>query len=252
MPSEALVQEAYGKQKSPRDRERFLVEYLPLVQLIAGRLAVGLPSSVHLEDLIHSGVIGLIEAMNHFDPSRGVKFETFATPRIRGSILDELRALDWAPRSTRAKSRFLDRVAGRLENELGRSATEEELAESMGLSLEEFWKTLNEVRSTMISSLDESAFINDEHSEVLLVDTIEANVDNPLTALEREELEDFLSDSIGELPEQERLVIGLYYYEELTLKEIGEVLGVTESRACQVHTKAILRLKGKLRIKLAQ
>lgn len=248
-----FTQATYGKQQDPQAREQFLVEHLPLVRYIAGRLAIGLPNSVEMDDLVHSGVVGLIEAMDHFDPSRGIKFETYATPRIRGAILDELRTLDWAPRSLRANSRRLDRVAAKLENELGRSATEEELAESMGIPLDEFQEILGRISATTVFSLDELAFGRNGHSEVPLVDTIEADqVHNPLTALEREELENFLADSIGELPERGRLVIGLYYYEELTLKEIGEVLGVTESRVCQIHTKSILKLKAKLKPKLAQ
>ena len=238
----------YGQQQSAKKREDQLEDYLPLVKYIAGRLAIGLPRSVEMDDLINAGVVGLIDAYHHFDAAKGVKFETYASLRIRGSILDELRGMDWVPRSTRARSREIERVIARLENTLGRTPTEEELADGLGVELNEYYGMIDDVSSTSLLSLDELTYGEDDDKPVPLVDTLRSP-DQPsaLVNLEREEMRDLLADSLGQLTEQERLVVALYYYEELTLKEIGQVLELSESRVSQLHTKAVLSLRAKLR-----
>lgn len=238
----------YGEQQAPKKPAGQLEDYLPLVKYIAGRLAIGLPRSVELDDLINAGVIGLIDAHHNFDSGKGVKFETYASLRIRGSILDELRGMDWVPRSTRARSREIERTIAKLENELGRAPTEAELAAGLGVELDEYYRMIDDVSSTSLLSLDELTHGEDDDKAVPLVDTLRSpDQPNALLNLEREELRDLLADSFGQLTEQERLVVALYYYEELTLKEIGQVLELSESRVSQLHTKAVLGLRAKLR-----
>ena len=225
-----------------------LVDYLPLVKYIAGRLAIGLPRSVEMDDLINAGVVGLIEAYSNFDGSKGVKFETYASLRVRGSILDELRGMDWVPRSTRARSREVERTLSKLESKLGRSPTEAELADELDVTIQEYYDIIDDVSSAALLSLDEASFGEDDDKSVPLVDQLRSK-DQPsaLVNLERLEMRDLLADSLGQVSEQERLVIALYYYEELTLKEIGQVLELSESRVSQLHTKAVLGLRAKLR-----
>jgi RNA polymerase sigma factor for flagellar operon FliA len=238
-------------QNTDAEREQKLMEYLPLVKYIAGRIAIGLPKSVELDDLINAGVVGLIEAHANFDTSKGVKFESYASMRIRGSILDELRAIDWAPRSTRAKSREMERSISALQNTLGRSPSEQEIAENLDVSIDDLYKLLDDLSSTTLLSLDELTYGSDYDKPVALVDTLKSQENtDALTDLEREEMRNMLVDSIGLLTDQERLVIALYYYEELTLKEIGQVMELSESRVSQIHTKAVLSLRGKLRMRL--
>ena len=243
----------YSKQKQPAQPAEDagkgeLVDYLPLVKYIAGRLAISLPRSVELDDLINAGVVGLIDAYNNFDVGKGVKFETYASLRIRGSILDELRGMDWVPRSTRARSREVERTISKLEGQLGRSPTEAELADELDVTLEEYYQIMDDVSSAALLSLDEMSFGDDDDKPVSLVDTLRSQ-DQPsaLLNLERLEMRDLLADSLGQISEQERLVVALYYYEELTLKEIGQVLELSESRVSQLHTKAVLGLRAKLR-----
>ena len=238
----------YGEQQVARTPSDKLEDYLPLVKYIAGRMAIGLPRSVEMDDLINAGVVGLIDAHRNFDSAKGVKFETYASLRVRGSILDELRGMDWVPRSTRARSREIERTIARLENSLGRSPTETELADGLGVDLDEYYRMIDDVTSTSLLSLDEVTYGEDDEKPVPLVDSLRSP-DQPsaLMNLEREELRDLLADSLGELTEQERLVVALYYYEELTLKEIGQVLELSESRVSQLHTKAVLGLRAKLR-----
>jgi RNA polymerase sigma factor for flagellar operon FliA len=247
-PKKAAAQKAsekYGKQQRTR---RELEHYLPLVKYIAGRLAIGLPRSVEMDDLVNAGVVGLIEAYHNFDTSKGVKFETYASLRVRGAILDELRGMDWVPRSTRARSREIERVMSKLENRLGRSPSEAELANGLGVEMSDYYAMIDDVSSTALLSLDEMTYGDDDDKPVPLVDTLKTP-DQPsaLASLEREELRDLLADSVGQLTEQERLVVALYYFEELTLKEIGQVLELSESRVSQLHTKAVLSLRVKLR-----
>jgi len=225
-------------------RETLLIRYMPLVRNTAGRMAMGFPKSVELSDLISTGVIGLIEALKNFDPARGVKFETYAVPRIRGAILDELRSLDWVPRSTRAKAREVDRAVVRLENRLGRKPSRVELAEAMELTTEELAAVLHDVTGTALLSLDELVYREEDNRQVPRVETIASKAHgNILTGIERQELRAYLVDSISNLTAQEKLVIALYYYEELTLKEIGEVMHISESRVSQIHTKAVMKLR---------
>ncbi len=251
--SRADSAKAYQAQSSRSSRENKLMEYLPLVKYIAGRIAIGLPKSVELDDLINAGVVGLIEAHNNFDPGKGVKFESYASMRIRGAILDELRAIDWAPRSTRAKSREMEKAIAELENRMGRSPSEQEIAENLDMSLDELYKLLDDLSSTTLLSLDELTYGSEDDKPVPLVDTLQSgDRTDALTDLERDEMRDLLVESIGLLTDQERLVIALYYYEELTLKEIGQVLELSESRVSQIHTKSVLSLRAKLRMRLLQ
>jgi len=243
----------YSKQKQPAQPAEDagkgeLVDYLPLVKYIAGRLAISLPRSVELDDLINAGVVGLIDAYNNFDVGKGVKFETYASLRIRGSILDELRGMDWVPRSTRARSREVERTISKLEGQLGRSPTEAELADELDVTMQEYYQIMDDVSSAALLSLDETSFGDDDDKPVSLVDKLRSQ-DQPsaLVNLERLEMRDLLADSLGQISEQERLVVALYYYEELTLKEIGQVLELSESRVSQLHTKAVLGLRAKLR-----
>jgi RNA polymerase sigma factor for flagellar operon FliA len=236
----------YLTSQEPEVRERLLLKYLPLVKYVAGKIMANLPSSVSYDDLVSAGVIGLIGALDRFDPAVGVKFETFVLPRIRGAILDELRKLDWAPRSLRSKARKLERTVSELERELGRSVTDVEIAERLHLSSDEFTSFLREVNSTSLVSLD---IVGSEDQEriVSMYDVLENPLaDNPLKDIEREEVKMLLVKSIEQLPEQEKIVMALYYYEELTLREIGQVLNITESRVSQIHSKAVNALRAHL------
>jgi len=239
----------YIETKSKTAKDKLLVEYAPLVKYTAHRMAYNLPSSVQLDDLISSGVMGLIKAVEAFDPGRDVKFETFATHKIRGAILDELRALDWVPRSIRQKSRALQRTYAKLENDLGRMPYDDEVATSLNISIKEFEEMLSDVTPTTILSLEEARDDKDggESKQLRIVDIIEdPQGTNPLKELGYEETKRILKESIMALPEKERLVIALYHYEELTLKEIGEVLSISESRVSQIHSKAIIKLRSRL------
>ena len=239
-----FTQATYGKQQDPQAREQFLVEHLPLVRYIAGRLAIGLPNSVEMDDLVHSGVVGLIEAMDHFDPSRGIKFETYAYHRIRGAVMDMLRELDWLPRSVRQREAEMTGAYERLEGRLNRPPTDAELAGELGLTLEALDELAHEVGLQAMQSLDES--VGSEQWEMGTVGELVADGEtpSPQESADRWAERDLLACAIEALPEAERTVISLYYYEGLTLKEIGQVLGVTESRACQIHGKAMVRLRG--------
>ena len=239
------------KNGESKDTLKEIVEYIPLVKYIAGRLAIGLPRSVEMNDLVNAGVVGLIESYSNFDIEKGVKFETYASLGIRGSILDELRGMDWAPRSTRARAREVERAMSKLEGKLGRSPSEEEVAAVLEVDMQTYYQIIDDVSSASLLSLDEMSYGEDSDRPVALVDTLRSNDQpNALSKLEREEIRDLLADSIGEIAEQERLVVALYYYEELTLKEIGQVLELSESRVSQLHTKAVLGLRSKLRKRL--
>lgn len=250
---EALIRrewERYLKDRDPDARRRLLNRYLPLVRNVAGRMAINFPRSVELCDLINTGVIGLIEAFRNFDPERGVKFETYAVPRIRGAILDELRSLDWVPRSTRAKAREIERALLAFENKQGRPPSDDELAKALNLSVDELHLSLEDVSKTTLLSLDEMIFREEDNRQVPRIETVEDEGANIiLRDLERSELQAFLVIAIERLTDQEKLVIALYYYEELTLKEIGEVMKISESRVSQIHTKAVLKLRGMVREK---
>lgn len=242
----------YHKNKSPELRQQLLNKYIPLVRNVASRMAMGFPRSVELSDLVNTGMIGLIEAFRNFDPARKVKFETYAVPRIRGAILDELRALDWVPRSTRAKSREIDRALTALENDLGRSPKKNELAKYMKISERELNLALDDVSGTQILSLDEIIYREDDNRQVPRIETIiDKTTHSILGEIEKGELRSFLVVAMDKLTEQERLVIALYYYEELTLKEIGAVMHISESRVSQIHTRAVVKLRGMVREKFS-
>jgi RNA polymerase sigma factor for flagellar operon FliA len=219
-------------------RERLVVAYSPLVKFVAGRTAARLPSHVDQADLISYGMLGLIEAMERFEVQRQIRFETFAMQRIRGAIIDELRSLDWVPRSVRSRARDIEEANSKLEHELGRAPTDEELQES-----------LLQISNSSILALEELWMTPDASGDkVSLLDTIEdENAPDPQAALDTSEVKDRLQEAIQDLPERETLVIALYYFENLTLREIGEVLGVTESRVSQLHSKAVLRLRSRLK-----
>jgi RNA polymerase sigma factor FliA len=230
-------------------RERLVVAYAPLVKFIAGRMASGLPSHVEESDLISYGLLGLIGAIERYDPGRQIKFETFAVARVKGAIIDELRSLDWVPRSVRARARDVERAHAALEMKLQRAPTDEEMAEKLNMSLEEFNNALLEIANSSVLALDDLWTFADPEGgggQLSVLDTIQdPNAIDPEAEAHTSELKDRLADSIESLPDRERLVIALYYYENLTLREIGEVLGVTESRVSQLHTKAVLGLRSR-------
>ena len=236
------------EEEDERARERLVVAYSPLVKYVAGRMAAGLPSHVEESDLISYGLIGLIGAIERYDLDRDIKFETFAVSRIKGAIIDELRSLDWVPRSVRSKARDVERAHTALENQLQRSPTEEEMAVKLGVEVEDFRNTLLEIANSSVLALDDLWTIADaEGGQISLLDTIrDPRAVDPQEEIDTVELKDRLADAIESLPDRERLVIALYYYENLTLREIGEVLGVTESRVSQLHTKAVLGLRSRL------
>ena len=229
-------------------RERLVVAYSPLVKFIAGRMASGLPSHVEESDLISYGLLGLIGAIERFDTEREIKFETFAVARIKGAIIDELRSLDWVPRSVRARARQVERAHQKLEAKLQRAPTDEEMAAELEISVEDFHGVLLEIANSSVLALDDLWTFADPEggSQVSVLDTIQdpGGVD-PESEAQASEVKDRLADAIESLPERERLVIALYYYENLTLREIGEVLGVTESRVSQLHTKAVIGLRSR-------
>jgi RNA polymerase sigma factor for flagellar operon FliA len=235
----------YRQSGDERARERLVVAYSPLVKYVAGRMISGLPAHVEEADLISYGLIGLISAIERFEPEREIKFETYAIPRVRGAIIDELRALDWVPRSVRAKARAIERANVKLEHKFQRPPTDEEMAEALEMGMEEFQDTLIQISNSTIAALDELWTVSDSSGDqVSLLDTLQdPNATDPAKAAEATGLKDRVADAIAKLPEREKLVIALYYYENLTLREIGEVLGVTESRISQLHTKAVLRLR---------
>jgi RNA polymerase sigma factor FliA len=228
-------------------RDRLILTYAPLVKYVAGRLGSGLPAHVDEGDLVSYGLLGLIGAIERYDPARDIKFETYAISRIKGAIIDELRALDWVPRSVRSRAREIERAIAELEAKLGTAPTDEQIAAKIGISVDELEESLTDISRSSIAALDELWSVSGEGDQVSLMDTIEDTQGiRPQEALDETEMREALADAIARLPEREKLVVTLYYYEELTLREIGEVLGVTESRVSQLHTKAILRLKARL------
>jgi RNA polymerase sigma factor FliA len=237
----------YKERGDAQARDRLILTFAPLVKYVAGRMRSALPSHVDEADLISYGLVGLISAVERFDTSRRVKFETYAVVRIKGAIIDELRALDWVPRSVRARARAIERKSVELESRLHRAPTDEELAGALGMELGEFHEALIQISNASIVALDEMWSVSPGGEPVSLMDTLgDARAGDPADLLDASDLRDTLADAIARLPERERIVVALYYYDNLSLKEIGEVLGVTESRVSQLHTKAVLRLKGRL------
>ena len=234
--------EAWHERRDAHAREQLIVHYSPIVKFVAGRLAAGLPSSVDTGDLISAGVFGLMDALDRFDASRGAKFETFAIPRIRGAILDGLRALDWVPRSVRTRSRSIENAIAKLEYELRRAPTDDEIATELGISQADLQKWLAAVAVATVGPLDHLMANSSAEPRPLAGDP----EPSPAAALEDKELRQSMRAEIRRLPERERMVLALYYDEGMTLAEIGRVLGVTESRVSQIHTKAVLMLRTRL------
>jgi RNA polymerase sigma factor for flagellar operon FliA len=232
---------------SQSSREQLILHYAPLVKYVAGRLGAGLPQSVEQSDLVSNGMFGLMDALDKYDPGREVKFETYAIPRIRGAIIDELRAMDWVPRSIRSKARGVEKAHAQLEAKLGREPTDAEVATRLGINLEELHETLTQISLVSVMALEESVGGDERGEQRSLIDTL-ADVagGDPGTGIEGQEMRGILSAAINSLSEREKVVITLYYFEGLTLAEIGEILGVTESRVCQIHTKAVGSLRTNL------
>lgn len=240
---EKLLWKLYTEDPSDKNREQLIVFYLRYVRYICGRVAVELPNHIKEEDLLSSGVMGLIDAIDKFDNSRDNLFRTYAYNRIRGSILDELRRLDWASRSLRKKSKDIDRAEDNLQQKLGRKVSSDEVAEEMGMDADEVRTVKRSAQATAVLSLDEVLQLAGYNSGSKRSDTIEdTKALNPKKALERKELKELLAAQIEALSDKEKLVVVLYYYEELTLKEIGEVLEVSESRISQLHSQAISKI----------
>ena len=239
------VWQEYKTGASQDARDRLIVHYSPLVKYVAGRVSVGLPQNIEQSDLISYGIFGLIDAIEKFDLDRKIKFETYAIARIKGAIIDELRSIDWVPRSVRAKARNVERAYAKLEAKLARTPTDDELAEELGISGKELQQMFTQISFVGLVALDE--MLSGERGEsTRLGDTIADSGDGPVAAFEVEEMKTILAGAINRLGDREKLVLTLYYYESLTLAEIGDILGVTESRVCQIHTKAVLQLRSRM------
>ncbi|NOY10080.1 MAG: RNA polymerase sigma factor WhiG [Spirochaetes bacterium] len=237
----------YKKKKNPGIRDYFVKQYAPLVKYVAGKVAIGMPHNVEFDDLVGFGIFGLFDAIEKFDPTKHVKFKTYAVTRIRGAIFDELRSIDWVPRSVRQKTRELEEIVRVLESNLGRSATDKEIADAMGMTIEDFQQLTLKISGTSILSLNDVWYTGEDNDKISIAESIEAPSNlNPDIIVEKEEIKRVIVNAINDLPEKEKKVLILYYYEDLTLKEIGQVLEVTESRISQLHTKAIMRLRAKL------
>ena len=228
-------------------RDQLIVLYSPLVKYVAGRVAAGLPPNIEQADLVSNGIFGLIDAIEKFEPARGFKFETYAISRIKGAILDELRSIDWVPRSVRLKARAIEQAYSKLEAERHRSPTDAELASELDMSDGQLQRALGQISFVGLVALDEILLVSGERGETLtLGDTVADPSAGPMATYEVEEMRQILADAINQMAEREKLVLTLYYYEGLTLAEIGQVLGVSESRVCQIHTKSVIHLRAKL------
>ncbi len=244
----AKVEHPGGKNLDAKERERLILEYSPLIRYVAGRIAMRLPSHLPLEDLISAGVLGLIDAVDKYDPSRNAQFKTYAEYRIRGAILDELRAMDWVPRSVRRKSQLMEQTFNALTQELGREPDEEEMAAALGVDLEGYFRMVDETSGVgLFSIVDSEANAARFVPGTLVESALKGDGQSPEEALDKEEIKKVIAQAIEKLPQKEQFVISLYYYDELTMKEIGHVLQYTESRICQIHSKAMMKLRAKLR-----
>ncbi len=245
-PAVVELWERYKAEGRPSDRERLILQYSPLVKYVAGRVSVGLPPTIEHADLVSYGVFGLIDAIEKFDIGKGFKFETYAIARIKGAIIDELRSIDWIPRSVRSKAREVEKAMTALETRLRRTPTEAELAEHLGLGLDELRNNLKQVSLVSVVALDES-FAGEDSERQALVDTLQdTRAPDPEASYEDVEMRVLLAKALDRMSEREKTVLVLYYFEGMTLAQIGEVLGVTESRVCQMHTKAVLGLRAKM------
>ena len=228
-------------------RDQLIMDYAPLIRFVAQRIASRLPSNVDIDDLISAGVIGLMDAIEKYDPSRDNKFKTYAEFRIRGAILDELRSQDWVPRSVRDKAKKIEKTYAELEQKFGRAVSDEELSKALGIDLEEYHEMVAKVKAVTLLSIDELSGPN-QHDRKSLLECLEnTNSKNPFTQLKSKGVRDLLIKNIEDLPEKQKLVLSLYYYEDLNLKEIGKILEVTESRVSQLHTQAVEKLRLKLK-----
>ena len=236
---------------SAEKRNELILTYTPLIKYIAARLAARLPAQVSLDDLISCGIIGLIDAINKFDISKNVQFKTYAEFRVKGAMLDELRALDWVPRSVRRKTTDLEKAYADIEKQVGRPATDEEVAKTMGLTLDDFYKLLDETKSVSFMDIEFLRQKTTEANDPTLAETLAMDDRDPFTAINLSQIRELIAAAISDLPEKEKLTVSLYYQDELTMKEIGEVLGYTESRISQMHSKAMFRLRAKLKKALA-
>lgn len=237
----------YRSTVDPKTKDEIIIEYAPLIKYIAQKIASRLPSNIELDDLISCGVIGLMDAIEKFDPSRDNKFKTYAEFRVRGAILDELRAQDWVPRSIREKAKMIERSYAKLESELGRPATDDEMCKELNVTQDEFHDLLNKAKSVSLLNIDDSATFNRGDKKLIAGLMEDSRAANPFTAVSYKNSREKIKEGIQGLPEKQRLVLSLYYYEDLNLKEIGQVLDVTESRVSQLHTQAIMKLKTKLK-----
>ena len=246
--SVAKAWEDYKTEGRPSAREALILNYSPLVKYVAGRVAVGLPANIEQADLVSYGIFGLIDAIEKYDLGREIKFETYAISRIRGAIIDELRAIDWVPRSVRFKAREIEKAYTALENKLKRPPSDPEIAAELNLSIDELNNIYSQLSNVSLVALDELMSVEGDRGDKLsLVETLEdTRSAGPVESIEADEMKNILTGAINRLPEREKIVITLYYYEGLTLTEIGKVLGVTESRICQMHTKAVLAMRGKI------
>lgn len=235
-----------------KQKDKLVLEYAPLIRFIAQKIAMRLPSNIELDDLMSSGVIGLMDAIDKYDPARDNKFKTYAEFRIRGAILDELRSQDWVPRSVRDKSKLLDRTIVKLESELGRSPEEKEIADRLNMTISELHDLINQVKPVSVLSIDEAPTFSNVDKKSILNILEGCKVNNPHSQLNVKFVKEVVTGAIEDLPERQRLVLSLYYYEDLNLKEIGRVLRVTESRVSQLHAHAIARLRAKLQQTLDQ
>lgn len=248
--NEALMElwEDYKRVGSNEARDKLIVHYSPLVKYVAGRVSTGLPANIEQADLVSYGIFGLIDAIDKFELDRGIKFETYAISRIKGAIIDELRAIDWVPRSVRFKAREVERALSKLESQLRRTPSDKEIADEMGISTNDLRNIYSQVSFVSLVALDEFMSAgSDKGDRVSLLDTLEdVGAEDPVSAFEVEEMKTILAGAINRLSEREKLVVTLYYYEGMTLNEIGRVLGVTESRVCQMHTKAVMQLRTRI------
>jgi RNA polymerase sigma factor for flagellar operon FliA len=245
--SEEELWKQYREKKDPKIRDAFIRQYAPLVKYVAGKVAVGMPHNVEFDDLVSCGTFGLLDAIEKFDPEKVVQFKTYAVTRIRGAIFDELRATDWVPRSVRQKTREVEEAIGTLEAQYGRPAKDTEIAGYLKLDEAEYQKMMRQITATSILSLNDVWFSGDENDKVSIGETIESPKSlEPEMMVERDEIRRVVIDIINQLPDKEKKIIVLYHYEDLTLKEIGQVLDITESRVSQLHSKAMLRIRSKL------
>ena len=244
---EDAIWKEFKKKKTSVLRDKIIRKYMPLVKYVAGKVSIGLPSSMEFDDLVGFGQFGLLDAINKYDLDKKVKFKTYAVTRIRGAIIDEMRQLDWVPRSVRQKSREIEDVISSLESRLSRPATDEEIAREMNISVEDYQHTVMKISGTSVLSLNDVWYSGDDSDHLSIGDSIESPQSlNPDVQVEREEIRKVIIQAINELPEKEKMVIVLYYHEDLTFKEIGQVLEVSESRISQLHANANLLLRAKL------